>query len=606
MLTIGLIAYDSFKLLVLAKNVIIKYMTINKITIENVKGISSRTFDLDIIPNRPSLLVAPNGFGKSTIAASFISLQANRLSVHEEHIHKGNEDLNSKLIVEFTDSDDVTHIVEANENANGIKGCFDYFVINNQIKAKGVGRNIGGRTAVSASILVKPVTLVDTIPNRVDFEYSFREMSRDFGVNGRVLTNIREFFSDRRFVLELCEQYESLERILQMRNQRVIGGITGAVNAEVGTAVDLRRWLSDNRIGELRLIEPLTKVAELVLASNLGVDSEVVAYLAAIQIANYYSKNKPNFKNACKYSNYKLEKEDYAEMLRAFNTSWCRIYPKEVGRKLIVEFPKAHQISNGQRDVITFVALIYRAQRKLKGQNSILIIDEVFDYLDDANLVAVQYYITKLIDKYKESGRRIYPLILTHLNPYYFKNFAFSKQKTYYLDKKNIAPNESFVKLLRNRDEPTIKDEVSKYLLHYHTDQIVKREEFRELRLKETWGEGNNFNAYVEHEVRKYLEDQDDYEPLAICCAVRKKVEEVAFNQIIDDEQRDEFLNTFKTRDKLSFAEEIGAIIPEYFYLLGIIYNDGMHWREGQDNISPIAAKLENQTIKKLISEIYV
>lgn len=38
---------------------------IESIEIENVKGIKKRKFDLNIIPNKPSLLVAPNGFGKT-------------------------------------------------------------------------------------------------------------------------------------------------------------------------------------------------------------------------------------------------------------------------------------------------------------------------------------------------------------------------------------------------------------------------------------------------------------------------------------------------------------------------------------------------------------
>jgi len=318
---------------------------------------------------------------------------------------------------------------------------------------------------------------------------------------------------------------------------------------------------------------------------------------------NVYKQDRAKFKKAQKYSSYKLEKSEYKEMLKAFNSSWCRVAPKESGRKLIVEFPKTNHISNGQRDVITFVALLYRAQKKLTGNNCILVIDEVFDYLDDANLVAVQYYITKLIDKFKNEGRRLYPLILTHLNPYYFKNFAFSKQKVYYLDKRDIQPNSAMVKLLRKRNEVSIKDDVSKFLLHFHSGEINKRAEFNALGLRQTWGEGDNFHNFIREEARKYLEDGEGFDPLSVCCAVRISVERRAYELLADHGHKQEFLGTFKTRDKLTYAESIGVSIPEYFYLLGVIYNDGMHWREGQDNISPIAAKLENQTIRGLIGQ---
>jgi ABC-type cobalamin/Fe3+-siderophores transport system ATPase subunit len=58
----------------------------NKLTslkIENVKGILSKYFFLDLYPNKPSILVAPNGFGKSSIACAFKSLNNNRIALDE-------------------------------------------------------------------------------------------------------------------------------------------------------------------------------------------------------------------------------------------------------------------------------------------------------------------------------------------------------------------------------------------------------------------------------------------------------------------------------------------------------------------------------------------
>lgn len=42
--------------------------------------------------------------------------------------------------------------------------------------------------------------------------------------------------------------------------------------------------------------------------------------------------------------------------------------------------------------------------------NNILIIDEVFDYLDDANMMAAQFYITDLIEQLKSAGKNIFQL----------------------------------------------------------------------------------------------------------------------------------------------------------------------------------------------------
>ena len=229
----------------------------------------------------------------------------------------------------------------------------------------------------------------------------------------------------------------------------------------------------------------------------------------------------------------------------------------------------------------------------------------MFDYLDDANLTAAQYYITTFIKEYDSLGKRIYPLILTHLNPNYFKNFAFSNQKVYYLDNTVIQVSPHMIRLLKNRENTTIKADLDKYLLHYDPSTINKRTEFKALALPETWGEANNFILHINNEVTKYLANQQ-YDPFAVCGALRIKIEEIAYNKLQSAEARTTFLATHKTRSKLEKAEEMGVISPESHYLLGIIYNDGMHWKDNQDNVSPIASKLENLTIKKLIRDVFI
>ena len=269
-----------------------------------------------------------------------------------------------------------------------------------------------------------------------------------------------------------------------------------------------------------------------------------------------------------------------------------------------MKFPKAIHISNGQRDILTFISMLFKAKRNLKKPANILIIDEVFDYLDDANLTAAQYYITNFIKEFDSLGKRIYPLILTHLNPNYFKNFAFSNQKVYYMDKSTIQVSTSMIRLLRNRKNGTIEADVDKYLLHYDPGTINKRAEFRALGIRELWGEGNNFVQYLNTEVNNYLTNQP-YDPFAVCGALRVRIEQIAYNKLQSDEARNAFLTTHKTRSKLEKAEEMGIVSPESHYLLGIIYNEGMHWKENQDNVSPIASKLENLTIKKLIRDVF-
>ena len=66
---------------------------INVIEIEHIKGIQLKRFELDIQPNKPSLLVAPNGFGKSSFATAFNSMNSRRIVLAEENYHEEKIDI---------------------------------------------------------------------------------------------------------------------------------------------------------------------------------------------------------------------------------------------------------------------------------------------------------------------------------------------------------------------------------------------------------------------------------------------------------------------------------------------------------------------------------
>jgi len=577
---------------------------IRVIEIEHIKGIQSKRFALDITPNRPSLLVAPNGFGKSSLATAFNSMNNRRIDLDEDDLYAENIANLPRIYVEYVRPDGTVATLEATNGTNTISAEIDYFVINNQTKPKGNASTFGGFGNARASLIIEDVVLVDRIPDNTSFNYSFRDSQARFGVCSRVLPNSNAVLANLLLVEQLSENYLALQRGNGDRIQGRINAIIADINAQQGTAPVLLDWITANRLADLKQIDYLNTIGDLIHTFDIGYNSEAKSYLAAIQLIWLYNQDLNNFKAAYVFSNYKLDKQRFDNTLSTFNCTWKSIRSSETGGKLVVKFPKAIHISNGQRDILTFISMLFRAKRNLKKAANILIIDEVFDYLDDANLTAAQYYITTFIKEYDSLGKRIYPLILTHLNPNYFKNFAFSNQKVYYLDNTAIQVSPHMIRLLRNRENATIKADLDKFLLHYDPGTISKRAEFRALTLPETWGEGNNFVQHLNNEVTNYLANQP-YDPFAVCGALRVKIEEIAYNKLPSPESRTAFLSTHKTRSKLEKAEEMGFVSPESHYLLGIIYNEGMHWKDNQDNVSPIASKLENLTIKKLIRDVF-
>lgn len=571
------------------------------IEIENIKGIQQKRFELYILPNKPSLLVAPNGFGKSSFAAAFNSMNNRRINLSEDDFHAEDETLAPRIYIEYERPDTSIATLEATGTTNTISSELDYFVINNQTKPKGIG-NLYGRP--SATLEIKDVVLVDRIPDNIQFGYQYRAAQQRFGQNAKVLPNPNAALGNLKLVEKLSYNYQALERANGQRIRTRISDIIKEINQQAGTIEVLTDWITAHRLNDLKQIEYLNTIGNLINEYDLGYNSETKAYLVAIQLIWLYNDNPNNFKEACKYSNYQLNKQRFQHTLSNFNCTWKGIRASQTDGQLVVKFPKAIHISNGQRDILTFVAMLFRARQHLKKEANILIIDEVFDYLDDANLTAAQYYITTFIKDFKDEGKRLYPIILTHLNPNYFKNFAFSNQKVYYLDKSNIQVNQNIVRLLRNREHPSIKDDVSKHLLHFEPTHINKRAEFNALGLIALWGEADNFYQFLLSEVENYLNGRP-FCPFAVCGGVRVKIEEIAYSKLQNPDAQAAFLTTKKTRPKLEKAEEMGVVSPESHYLLGIIYNEGMHWKDGLDNVSPIASKLENLTIKKLIRDIF-
>ena len=65
-------------------------MNIKTIYINNVRGIGEKKIELDMIPNKPSLLIAPNGSGKSSFALAFQWLGRGKMKLNPDDAYNGN------------------------------------------------------------------------------------------------------------------------------------------------------------------------------------------------------------------------------------------------------------------------------------------------------------------------------------------------------------------------------------------------------------------------------------------------------------------------------------------------------------------------------------
>jgi hypothetical protein len=282
-----------------------------------------------------------------------------------------------------------------------------------------------------------------------------------------------------------------------------------------------------------------------------------------------------------------------------------------------IEFPKATDISNGERDVVCFIGSLLKAQLNFKGKPTILIIDEVFDYLDDANLIAVQYYITKFIEFYQSTQNKIpfFPVILTHLNPYYFKNYFFSNQKIFYLSNwkgKVDRGVEAFVISRNNSQNKIYADNVSGYFLHFNpldfditADATLEFTQQKLNNLNSSIYKSKDFKKLIFSYFDNYINGKKNYDPISVCIATRILVEQKTYEQLTDTDIQKKFVETNTTVSKLNYVKEnTELVIPEIYYFLGTLYNELLHLRKNNDNSSPIFLKLNNLTIRRMIKEL--
>ena len=384
---------------------------LKEIIIENVKGIKDKkVLEVNLVPNKVTILVAPNGFGKSSVATAFKSLKPKEGLVLEKKDRVNGNDTNPPYLeLKFE---------ESNYSHKEIKNKFDIKVINSPLKAKSAGK-FGG-----ANITIPTIELISRIPEKKLVKYKWKKIGKIFEIDSKILIDVKHFFDNLDFF-----------RYLSNIDKKKLEG--KKVNEELNKFKEYVNRLSDKPdIVKDQIFKKYNcdfekihnQVDEIInkIKDYFDVDDKDL-YLCTYQIINIVKEE--NLKEIYKYEEYKNQKKGYDDLLSSFNTRDDDIKTKESKKKLIVEFPNANLISNGQRDSLTFVIELEKIKNNIRKNKKpmILIIDEVFDYLDNANLIAVQYYISKFVNYYKNNKLKLYPIILTHLDPCLLSNYVFKK-----------------------------------------------------------------------------------------------------------------------------------------------------------------------------------
>nr|WP_314899657.1 hypothetical protein [uncultured Deefgea sp.] len=587
---------------------------IKSISIENVRGISSAKFIFDtpeMLGNKFHLLVAPNGFGKSSFAGAFSSLKPRSLKIPMSLLHKGDEANKAKIEITYA-VNGVENTVKADELSNGISKAFTVAVINSKLKPHAASKSgFHPHAKPIASIIIEPIVLAESIPKRPANSISTANFKEIFRGSGKILPNIQSFLENDLLLSNLLS-LPAIERFSKKTIWKKINPIIDDIKTQTGTATQIIAWVETNKLTELKAIPELAEIANLL--ADVSSLSEVEIYLVAYQFAKAYELDAKTLDDYRAWRAYLSGKKRSEELLKSVNSNpaWIAVSMKETQGKLIAEFPEATKMSNGQRDLLSFVAQLMKAEFELSGARAILIIDEVFDYLDECNLLAAQFYISKFVERFKSDGAEIFPILLTHLDPNVFIHSALGLgkkdiRKVHLLDKaSDLSRKVGIAAMVKQRDDPHLQPYIGKYFFHFHPENCDQEVLFAAKGLKGTWGKSHNFYSYVFAEFKKYRSGNGTADFVAACVAARIAIEKHAFDQLHDVEQKERFTEEFNkgTSEKLDFIEQIGGKVPDSHRLLGLLYNDILHHKDNFDYISAIVSKMKNPAIRGMMSEI--
>ena len=585
---------------------------ITKIKMTNIKGFgnTNNEFEVSLSENKINILVAPNGFGKTSLTSAFMCVSSNgqRLQVSKDLKYMKNEALAS--VFRLTE-DGITYV--SNKTQNQIADRFNCQVISSLLTADTrTVRVNNGYTKTNGILAIEEVSICKAL-NKPKNPYKLTKLRSIFGKNNRVLGDISPLLENNDFISVLLEK-ENIDIFtkfkVRMRN-KLLTAIIDNIHNSKGTVAQIKANVD---LTDINSDVYYAHFSDLLKRFYVGkTDWEVFSIFWQLQ---YLVSNELIWlRNQRNYLEFVCLREKLDENLKDFNSSWKENLKSVVENNILkVKFPKADELSNGQRDVMAFIVQLMNANNKLKvNKKNIIVIDEIFDYMDDANLIAAQYYLTKYLDLNRGN---LYVLILSHLDPEYFKNYIFSKNKLNicYLNKQAIELSEemkAFLCFRNNLDKKDLAkkelyDDVSSYYVHYNpqTKDLTSQITGHHPHLQTSWFKEDNLKKYILGELNKYLSNQENYDPYSVCLAIRIRVEKLTYNMLHTQKDKDAFLNTHKTKDKLRYAEKSGILIPDSYYVMGAIYNDAEHLRDNNNDKNCIY-KLYNKVIKNIIKEFF-
>lgn len=581
---------------------------IRSIKIKNVKGfgIPGKELRGNLYSGKINICVAPNGFGKSSLAKAFEGLRKRSYKIEEEDKNDQNQSKSSSLELIIGDQEYV-----ADDSKNDISRKLNVHVIHNRVYAEHTSKKTQYKTHVKSYIGVKKISICKSIskPENISIK---RDIAECYNVNQGVFAKVKI----EELMKKLSQRDEALKIFKKINYNKNWEAMCQAVPTKIR---QLESSQTSNATGLSN--QYLSKYfLDFKNEYNFPGMDDLSLFCDFLVLIYIYKEENNYFEDMIKYSKYRKLRDEIDSSIESLNTTYRDIKTTIEKGELVIKFPDASRMSNGQRDVMTFTAELLKFRFSSESDRpKLLIIDDVFDYLDDANIMVAQYYLSELILRMKS---KVYVVILTHLDPNSFRNYIFNKKRVnvVYWGYREIFDASGMKALIdfRNRCKENNKDlyaKISNYMLHYYPEAQDIREDLKQSgeeqvrKVNISWGDTTIYKNYLIDEINKYFSGKDGYDHIAVAIALRLRTEKLAYDCLNDEEKKERFLTAHATKDKLALCEQEGIDIPSAYYVALSIHNELCHLNfsnnDDESKEKQIAHKLQNIAVTQILKTIF-
>ncbi len=580
--------------------------TFREIRLNNIKGFKELSIDLTkfpCTPNKVNFIVASNGRGKTTVATAFSSLEPSKLNLDKDELYKATDNPSLTIHVK-NNKDDLVY--SADKEKNEISEHYDVCVINSlSLLKSSVKRIKGGRIVPSKRLKSEKIQIISN-PNKFLLEIKQSHIKECLPQNiSKLCINISSLLKDKLF-LNLLKDFLNIKS--QKRVSKAIDDFANGLKIlKNGTKESLIREISFNN-----LLEPLLNNEKLSLILNkLKIfdvfENEIDASIGILELS-LLNINKEEISKAINFQESKEIFEEITKTLQLIDPN--KRFFSVVNNELTLEINNVNALSSGERDLLILIAqiekLLYRNRSK---KDKILIFDDIFDYLDGANILFFQYLILKIIENFKKDDKNIFIFLFTHLDPTYFSSFQLQKTNIYNIENSAYTCSPLIEEMLIRRNDlnPNISDVLSKYYLHFSTDGFDKTIIKSCSELKDFFNEFNDpyrFKELCIKEVKKFV-NLESFDILMLSIGIRVLCENYLYSGL-NSSVKEKFLLEHGSKKFLLLEENEIKINPEV-EILRKVYNELEHISVNNKEIkkNKFFMRINNQFIKELIKSLF-